>query len=279
MNINKKRFLITIVLVLSMLAITLVGCGPNFDEYPIGISSDERIFNEIKDKRMDAEAEGYNGYIYNSSEGAFCFRLFEPNSVVEDKVYPMIIFLHGSGDGGSDNSSHMYRSLIESVKKYVNEDVYVFMPQAIDDYNWSRAYKNDETMDKLYNECLDKLLEQFPIDTSRVYLTGMSMGGNGAFYQAYNYPEKYAAVMPVCGFFPEEDFDDLNKIKDMPIYLGHSKTDKAVDFSYSLDLFNKLKEISASDLNKFWLEDYAHDMTLPFYDRAELWDWLMIKKK
>ena len=100
-------------------------------------------------------------------------------------------------------------------------------------------------MDKLYNECLDKLLVQYPIDPSRVYLTGMSMGGHGTIWQATQHSEKYAAIMPVCGLFYFEkggiQVSNLEKIINKPMWFFHSRNDDAVEFSNSPRLIGELQ--------------------------------------
>lgn len=278
---NKSLIFISIVLVL-LCSCFLIGCTP-FKDAPQGISEDNRNFTKIKDERMYAEVEDYKGYIYKSGNDAFCFRLKSPE-IEENKSYPLVIFLHGMGDWGSDNSSHMYHSLIDSVDKYVTEDSFVFMPQAVKNWDWSDdgVLVDKGGMDKLYNECLDKLLDKYPIDRNRVYLTGMSMGGHGTIWQATNHPEKYAAIMPVCGlFYFEKDgiqVNNLDKIIDKPMWFFHSRNDKTVPFDNSTKLIKELEGLGAKNIKSSWFDEPLHDITSLSYDNAEVWKWLFSQK-
>ncbi|MDE6565953.1 MAG: hypothetical protein K2L47_02660, partial [Clostridia bacterium] len=281
---NKFKFLsVSVIVVLVICALFLIGCMP-FKDAPQGLSEDTRNFTKIKDERMYAEAEDYKGYIYKSGEDAFCFRLNSPN-IEDGKNYPMVIFLHGMGDYGSDNSKHMYRSLIDSVAKYAPEDTFVFMPQGIKNWDWSSdsVLTGKGGMDKLYNECLDVLLEKFPIDRSRVYLTGMSMGGHGTIWQVTNYPEKYAALMPVCGWFyydgsGEKSVNNLDKIVNKPMWFFHSRNDKTVPFNNSTKLVEELESLGATNIKTSWFDEPLHDITSLAYDKEEVWQWLFKQK-
>lgn len=276
---NKFKFLsVSVIVVLVICALFLIGCMP-FKDAPQGLSEDTRSFTKIKDERMYAEAEDYKGYIYKSGDNAFCFRLKSPE-IQSDKQYPLIVFLHGMGDWGSDNSRHMYRSLIDSVEKYAPEDAFVFMPQAVKNWDWSDTgvLVDKGGMDKMYNECLDLLLDKYPIDKKRVYLTGMSMGGHGTVWQATNHAEKYAAIMPVCGLFYFEksgiQVQNLDKIADKPMWFFHSRNDKTVPFDNSIKLINELESLGAKDIKTSWFDEPLHDITKLSYDDREVWDWL-----
>lgn len=273
----RKRFFISIVSIV-LLCIVLSGCTPFAIDAPQGISIDEREFKKIQDERMYAEAADYKGYIYKEGERAMCFRMKSPETIEEGKTYPIIIFLHGKGDGGTDNSKHMYRSLIDSIAKYVKEDCFVMLPQAANDLDWTQVggKNRDRGMSNLYNACLDAVLQQFPIDTSRLYLTGMSMGGNGTMYQAFTHPKKYAAVMALCGYY-DGYVTDTEVLKDLPIWLSHSKNDKTVSSENSTRLYDQLIESGNSDVHLTMYEGDHHDITSLFYNQAQVWQWLMSK--
>lgn len=279
MKTKAKFSLIFILTILCLMSCsTLIGCTP-FKNFEQGLSEDTRTFTKIKDKRMYAEAEDYKGFVFKSGEDAFCFRLKYPE-IEQGKQYPMVIFLHGMGDWGTDNSSHMYHSLIDSVKKYVQEECFVFMPQAVKNWDWSDTGRlvDNGGMDKLYNECLDLLLQKYPIDKNRVYLTGMSMGGHGTVWQATQHPEKYAAIMPVCGWYYSDksgiQVENLQNIANKPMWFFHSRNDKTVPFNNSTELIEDLKALGAKDIKTSWFDEPLHDITSLAYDNKIVWDWL-----
>lgn len=277
---TNKRIIISVIALLVIFSCVLVACVPFGKDAPQGISEDTRTFKKIKDERMVAENTDYKGYIFKKGDSVMTFRLKSPTTIEENKKYPLIVFLHGMGDWGTDNSRHMYKSLIESVDKYVAEECYVFMPQTNKNYDWKGTHrKTGKKSEDIYNYCLDELIKTRAIDRDRVYITGMSMGGNGTLYQAYTHPEKYAAAVPLCGYFPDEEFSDLSRLSDIALWLAHSRTDDVVAFEESEKLYNRLVASGRTDIKTTWIDDYKHDITLPVYNNAELWQWMLEKSK
>lgn len=281
--LRKSRFKqLSIVVAIIALLMIFAACTPFASDAPLGISEDTRTFTKIKDARMVAEAEDYKGYIFKTEKQTMCYRLKSPKEIKENIKYPLIVFLHGSIDGGTDNSKHMFRSLIDNVKLNVGDDCYVFMPQGNAKSDWTNYVDKKgkmKGMSEIYNACLDTLIEDMSIDKNRVYITGMSMGGGGTGFQISNFPQKYAAAMPLCGYFPEYIVSDISVLKNFPIWLGHSVKDPVVNFSESKGFYDRLVEIGNNDVHNTWLEGNAHDMTKPFYDNAEVWKWLMSKSR
>lgn len=281
---KKLRKVLAIVLLFAVVIVLAVSCTPFGSDAPQGISLDTRTFKKISDERMIAEAENYKGYIFKDGDSVMTFRLKKPSVIKDDMKYPVIVFLHGRDDGGTDNSRHMYKSLINSVDKYVGDDCFVLMPQADKKLDWTQigGKSGDKGMSNLYNKMLDAVIaENSAIDTNRVYLTGMSMGGNGTIYQAYNYPEKYAAVVALCGYYNENIISDLSRFDGMGIWLEHSKTDDVVNYKESEGLYNRLISYgrSTDDTKLNLIEKYKHDITEVSYYNQALWQWLMAYNK
>lgn len=281
---KKLRKVLAIVVLFAVVIVLAVSCTPFGSDAPQGISLDTRTFKKISDERMVAEAENYKGYIFKDGDSVMTFRLKKPSVIKDDMKYPVIVFLHGRDDGGTDNSRHMYKSLINSVGKYVGDDCFVLMPQADKKLDWTQigGKSGDKGSSDLYNKMLDAVIaENSAIDTNRVYLTGMSMGGNGTIYQAYNYPEKYAAVVALCGYYNENIISDLSRFDGMGIWLEHSKTDDVVNYKESEGLYNRLISYgrSTNDTKLNLIEKYKHDITEISYDNQALWQWLMAYHK
>lgn len=281
---KKSRKLLGIVAIITAITMLLVACIPFGSDAPQGISLDTRTFKKISDERMIAEAENYGGYIFKDGDDVMTFRFKKPSKITEDEKYPLIVFLHGRGDGGTDNSRHMYKSLINSIDKFVGDDCYVLMPQADKKLDWTQigGKSGDKGSSNLYNKMLDAVIAvNSAIDTNRVYLTGMSMGGYGTIYQAYNYPEKYAAVVALCGYYNEEVISDLSRFDGMGIWLEHSKTDDVVNYKESEGLYNRLINYgrNTDDIKLNLIEKFKHDITKVSYDNQSLWQWLLSYKK
>ncbi len=181
----------------------------------------------------------------------------------------MIIFLHGSGEKGAD---------LEKVKahgpfKYLKNnkiDAFVLAPQCPDNEYW-----NEETLYRL----ILKIQKENNIDSSRIYLTGLSMGAWGAWNLAFAHPEMFAAFVPIAGFVDRVPMIENCKIKDIPIRMFHGLLDDVVNVDYSISMYKKLKNCN-KDIELTIFDDANHDSWSRVYDSKEIYDWMLqqIKK-
>lgn len=179
--------------------------------------------------------------------------------------YPLIMHLHGSNASGNGKSellkvkSHGLKSLLYNVS---SRDCMVLAPQA------KSKWKDDE-LDKL----LDEVTSAYSIDIDRIYLTGVSMGGYGAWSYAVNGNYKLAALVPVCGYFHVSS-EVANKLKDMPIWLFHGEKDKNVYVDEAYQVIKKLEGVNPNFKYTIY-ENGAHAIWDEAYETPELYDWLL----
>jgi len=194
------------------------------------------------------------------------YALHLPADAKEKK--PLIIFLHGSGEKGTD---------IEKVKvhgpfKYLKShelDAYVLAPQCPENEYW------DEEV--LYRLIL-KIQKEHHIDPSRIYLTGLSMGAWGAWNLAFAHPEMFAALVPIAGFVDRVPIIENCKIAAIPIQIFHGLLDDVVNVDYSITIYKKLKSCNANvELTIF--DDANHDSWSRVYDNQEIYDWMFKQTK
>ena len=195
------------------------------------------------------------------------YLLHKPENTKEKK--PLIIFLHGSGEKGAD---------LEKVKahgpfKYLKNnkiDAFVLAPQCPDNEFW-----NEETLYRL----ILKIQKENNIDSSRIYLTGLSMGAWGAWNLAFAHPEMFAAFVPIAGFVDRVPMIENCKIKDIPIRMFHGLLDDVVNVDYSISMYKKLKNCN-KDIELTIFDDANHDSWSRVYDSKEIYDWMLqqIKK-
>jgi predicted peptidase len=178
-----------------------------------------------------------------------------------DKKYPLMMFLHGAGESGKDLEmvkKHGPPKLIAADKDF---PFIVVSPQSP-----GRGW-NPEVL----NGLLDEIIAKHRVDTDRVYLTGLSMGGYGTWSLAAEHPERFAAIVPICG---GGDPDDANKLKAIPTWVFHGAKDDAVPLSRSEEMVNALKQAGANP--KFTVyPELAHDSWTVTYDNPELYTWLL----
>lgn len=181
---------------------------------------------------------------------------------------PLIIFLHGSGEKGND----LERVKVHGPFKYLKTnsiDAYVLAPQCPDGEYW-----DSETLYRL----IQKVVKENNIEESRIYLTGLSMGGWGAWNLAFAHPEMFAALVPVCGFIDRVPMLENCKIKDIPTRIFHGLLDDVVDVSYSTTIYKKLKPCS-KDISLTIFDDANHDSWTRVYDNSAIYDWMLQQKK
>ncbi len=181
---------------------------------------------------------------------------------------PLIVFLHGSGEKGTN---------IELVKvhgpfKYLKThelDAYVLAPQCPENEYW-----DTEVLYRL----IIKIQKEHNIDANRIYLTGLSMGGWGAWNLAFAHPEMFAALVPIAGFVDRVPMIENCKIASMPIRIFHGLLDNVVDVDYSMTIYKKLKECN-TNIKLTIFDDAGHDSWTRVYDNNEIYDWMFQQQK
>jgi len=184
----------------------------------------------------------------------------------EGKAWPLVLFLHGAGESGQDLNKvkvHGPPKLVETGKEF---PFIVVSPQA------PRMGWDVNTL----NALLDDIVSNYRVDKDRIYVTGLSMGGFGTWALAAAYPERFAALVPICG---GGNTADAKKLANIPIWVFHGAKDNVVPPSRSESMVKALKEAGAKDL-KFTLYPNAnHDSWTETYNNQEMWDWLLQQKR
>lgn len=147
--------------------------------------------------------------------------LYLPQSYAEKRDWPLILFLHGSGERGNEPELVKKYGLAFWIDREENFPFVVVSPQCPAEVRWIDLVEKLDTL-------LDHILHTYAIARSRVYLTGLSMGGQGAWCLAAHHPERFAAVVPICGrIFPDYE-TTLCALKNVPVWVFHGEQDKAV---------------------------------------------------
>lgn len=179
-----------------------------------------------------------------------------------DKTWPLVLFLHGAGERGSDLNyvkRHGPPKLIEQGKSF---PFVLVSPQCPEDSIW---YTD------VLGAMLDEIEENYHIDKDREYVTGLSMGGFGTWKMAEEYPNRFAAIAPICGW---SSLDTVCNLKHIPIWVFHGKKDKVVPFDRSEVLVNALKKCGGNVQFTVY-PNAAHDSWTETYNNPELYDWML----
>lgn len=192
--------------------------------------------------------------------------LHMPANTKEKK--PLIIFLHGSGEKGTDIEKVKVHGPFKYLKSHAL-DAYILAPQCPENEYW-----NEEVLYRL----ILKIQKENNIDPSRIYLTGLSMGGWGAWNLAFAHPETFAALVPIAGFVDRVPMIEDCKIKNIPTRIFHGLLDDVVNVDYAITIYKKLKTCNANvELTIF--DDAGHDSWSKVYDNQEIYDWMFKQTK
>ena len=205
------------------------------------------------------------------------YRLLKPATVEAGKKYPLVIFLHGAGERGDDNKAQLKHGVGEFAKRSKEYPCFLIAPQCpAGGRGWSLSAKSGGAAPgKLVLDLIDKTCKELPIDTKRIYLTGLSMGGYGTWTLLARKPDLFAAGIPICGGGDPKDGAKLAKI---PIWVFHGDKDAAVKVERSRDMVAAIEK--AGGKPKY--TEYAgvgHDSWSRTYSDAKVLDWLFEQKK
>ncbi len=211
---------------------------------------------------------GANPQQQKEKSKTYPYLAYLPNGYQESvgKEWPLIIYLHGSSCKGNN---------LDKLKRYgppyylehgMQVDAIVISPQCPSNRNWVYG----DWFESFYHEILDK----YHVDASRVYLTGMSLGGFGTWSLASRYPQYFAAIMPLCGGGRP---DMVETMKDVPTWVFHGEKDRKVNVNRSEQMVEAMQEMGARP--KFSvLKGEGHDIH-HVYSEQNVYEWLLAQHK
>lgn len=222
------------------------------------------------------------------------YQVFVPASKAGGGMPPAILFLHGSGERGSDNRKQVEVGIGPHLRAHLDDfPALVVLPQAAEGTEWTDA------AGPVAMAALDAALREFHGDPARVYLTGMSMGGYGTWELALQHPARFAALAPVCGGITVDWNDErpglraksvdgaadpfaeaARRLRDVPVWIFHGGKDDIVPPAQSRRMAAALKAAGARDARYTEFPDANHNSWDPAYSATpELWTWLFAQKR
>jgi len=229
---------------------------------------------------------------YSKNEKKIAYSQLSYNLDSTDKNVSLILFLHGAGERGIDNEAHLkvgLPNLVNSLKKAGLKNFVVLAPQCPlnerwVDVDWSTTShvmkKNPHWPMDLVLSLMDSITgSNVNFDTTRFYVTGLSMGGYGSWEVLQRRPDVFAAAVPICGGGDKLLGRSLVKI---PIWMFHGTKDKAVPVVRTTDMFTSIKnELGSYPLKaKMTIyENKGHLIWNETYDNQEVIKWLISQRK
>lgn len=190
----------------------------------------------------------------------------------QSQTWPVVIFLHGAGERGSDLTLVGKHGLMQQVLEGREFPFIIVAPQCPVDYTWDRS------LDEL--DCLlAAIFHDYPVDLGQIYLTGLSMGGYGTWHWAARHPRAFAALVPICGGampltgFPQK----VAVLKDVPIWVFHGDDDQVVPVKQSEQLVEVLQGLDAP-VRFTRYPGIGHNSWSRAYAEPELIPWLLAQR-
>jgi len=187
------------------------------------------------------------------------------------KRWPLMLFLHGAGERGSDIWKVTAHGPPKNVAQNPDFPFIVVSPQCPDGEVWS-----SESLLAL----LDKVMKELKVDPERVYLTGLSMGGYGTWDLGLKHPEKFAAIVPICGggeliWTLLAEGEKKQALQSLGVWAFHGGKDPIVPLDESQRMIDLLKKTGVKDAKLTVYPEAGHDSWTETYRNPELYEWLL----
>jgi len=195
---------------------------------------------------------------FTMGDNTLPYRILYPDNYDKTKKYPLIMFLHGSGERATDNEiqlAHGGKLFLSEANRKAFPAIVIF-PQCPQDAAWIKINVDrtvqpakltvDYTSEAQWplvaaNELVKRIASEEAVDKSRIYISGLSLGGFGTFESVYRYPDLYAAALPICGGGDTNSYDA--RVKKTAFWIFHGDADQAVNVTLSREMSAKLKSL------------------------------------
>ena len=214
------------------------------------------------------------------------YQVYVPPDWSRSKKWPIILFLHGSGERGDDGLLQTAVGLPAAVRKDRSRfQAVIVIPQCRKEFWW-----RDAPMDEVAIEALEAAQKEFHGDLKRTYLTGLSMGGYGTWHLAAKFPGRFAALVPICGgvirpkeledgrLSPHASYEEVAKKigSGTPVWIFHGDEDDSVPVSESRNMAAAVKELGG-EVRYTEYPGVGHNSWDKAYAEPELMTWMLSK--
>ena len=232
-------------------------------------------------------SQDYSKELFVQNNDTLPYRMLLPKDYSPLKQYPMIVFLHGSGERGSDNEAQLVHGdwLFKTTDFKNNYPAIVIFPQCAKNKFWANrsASKSDHNgsyhfegalaqntiLDQL-ESLIDQLENTLSVNKKKIYIGGLSMGGMGTFEMVARNPNKFAAAFPICG---GTNVRFASLMKDTPFWIFHGEADTVVPVTYSKEIYGALKNLDA-EVELTLYPEAGHDSWNNVFKESGLMPWV-----
>ncbi len=230
----------------------------------------------------------FDAETYTDGSAILPYRMYLPEDYDPNGSYPLILFFHGAGERGNDNTKQL-KNAIGQMFASPDSPVYdciVVAPQCPSGKQWvnvpnwgSCQYSSDEIAEsdelKLVLKLLDHLKEQYALDSDRIYAAGLSMGGYATWDLLVRHTDLFAAGIPVCG---GADWRKAERLTDVPIYTFHGLQDPTVPYHGTEKMVEAIQDAGGEQITYVTYPNGNHFIWEDAFSTEGLYDWLLSKR-
>lgn len=214
---------------------------------------------------------GFVGKTYEAKGDVSKYVVFIPRNHDTGKPIPAILFLHGSGLQGTDGRRQLTGALAHAIHQQVNSFPFIVVFPQANEGDWQFESPNGRRAIAI----LDEVCSEYDIDESRVFLTGLSMGGEGTWSLAAAHPNRWAAIVPICG---GGDPSIAERIKHIPCWCFHGDADRMIPPTCSREMVEAIR-IAGGTPTYHEYPGIGHNCWDLAYARPGLYEWLLSQER
>ena len=234
-------------------------------------------------------SQDYHAAFFKENGKSLPYRILLPEGYQNNLNYPLLLFLHGSGERGNDNKLQLFhgsKMFLDAGFRKRNPAIVVF-PQCPSESYWATVEKNASTKFTYFEKpknnptldlvegMLDEIISKYGVDQERIYVGGLSMGGMGTFELVYRNPNKFAAAFAICGGANPKI---ARKIKNPIWRIDHGDADTVVPIEFSKAMVNALIKNNAK-VTYNWYSNVEHNSWNNVFADPDFLPWLFSQKK
>lgn len=223
----------------------------------------------------------------DSLNNSMPYRMLSPEHIEDGKTYPLVLFLHGSGERGDDNEKQLSHgaSIFTNPVNVEKYPAFVVFPQC-KDRAWTEKVDERTFMpgattpaesrsEEMVMRLIDDLIKSYPVDQSRIYIVGISMGGIATYDLVCRYPDRFTAAVPICGAVNPERLSSAKNVKFM---IFHGEIDDEIPSICSREAYKALNSIGAS-VDYIEFAGIGHECWTSAFNYPSLLTWLFSQSK
>lgn len=210
-----------------------------------------------------------NNFAYRWSDNDMPYRYYAPENYSDEYAYPVVLFLHGAGERGTNNEApliHVLQDWFNDTESPIYQSI-IIVPQCPEEEQWvntpweNGSYDSDAVGEsdaiKEALAILDDVCKRASVNPDRIYVVGLSMGGYGTWNLLMNHSDIFAAGMPMCG---AADPSKANILKDIPIYAFHGDKDGVVPPAGTREAVEAIQAVGGDKIFYEEVPNVAHDV-------------------